>query len=172
MATLKFKALTKAHDVADFDCEIPALNNWLKTVARQHQKNGTSKTFVLIDETVPTKIIGFFAMALRTPTLVDDLPPAMQRKLPNAVSGYTLARLAVSVDFKGHGHGETLLLKAMQKAQRASKLAAGFGLFVDAKEGAASFYEKYGFAPFPDDPDTLVFPIAEMPEFPDEEPEE
>lgn len=172
MVTLKFKALTKAHDVAEFDCEVPVLNTWFKTVARQHQKSGTSKTFVLIDEEKPTKVIGFFAMALRAPTLVDDLPQAMQKKLPNAVSGYTLARLAVSAEFKGQGHGERLLLKAMQKAQQASKSVAGFGLFVDAKEGAASFYEKYGFIAFPDDPDTLVYPIAEMPEFPDDEHEE
>jgi ribosomal protein S18 acetylase RimI-like enzyme len=171
MVTLTFQALARTHDVAAFDCGVPALDTWLKAVAGQHQKNGTSKTFVLVDAAIPATVIGFFAMSLRAPTLVDALPPAMQKKLPQAISGYTLARLAVSVQFKGQGHGERLLLKAMQKAQLASKSVAGFGLFVDAKEGAAAFYEKYGFTPFPDDPDTLVYPIAAMPAFPDEEPE-
>jgi predicted N-acetyltransferase YhbS len=172
MGTLKVKALEKAHDVAGFNCDVLVLNNWLKTVAKQHQKNGSSKTFVLIDDAEPMKIIGFVSMSMRAPTVVDDLPAAMQKKLPNVVSGYTLGRLAVSVEHKGKGHGETLLMTAMQKAKQASKYAAGFGLFVDAKEGVASFYEKYGFVAFPDDPDTLVYPIAEMPDFPNEEEEE
>lgn len=168
MAILKFEALTKAHEVIDFDCGIPALNIWLQTVAKQHQKSGTSKTFVLAFDNDPTRVIGFFAMALRVPTIVNELPSAMQKLLPDVVSGYTLARLAVASEFKGEGYGEKLLMKAMQKAQHASKLVAGFGLFVDAKEGAASFYEKYGFSAFPDDNDILVYPIADMPEFPNE----
>lgn len=49
--------------------------------------------------------------------------------------------------------------------------ARGFALFVDAKDGAASFYENYGFQPLPDDPNTLVLPFASMPAFLDAEPE-
>lgn len=168
MATLKMEALEKAHNTGDFDCEVPALNNWLKTVARQHQKNGSSKTFVLIDEQAPSKIIGFIAMAMRDPTPAEDLPPAIRKGLPRAVTGYTLGRLAVSAEFKNQGHGRRLLFEAMEKAYQASELVSGFALFVDAKEGAASFYEKYGFIPFPDDPDTLVYPIASMEKFPGE----
>ncbi|GGY12788.1 GNAT family N-acetyltransferase [Massilia dura] len=164
----KFQSLTKAHNVADFDCGVPALNHWLKTIAPQHQKNGMSKTFVLVYESRPEEVVGFFAMSLRDKVLAADLPAAMRKRLPEAVTGYTLARLAVSEKFKGQQHGERLLLKAMQKAYQASKSVAGFGLFVDAKEGAASFYEKYEFVPFPDDPNTLVYPIRDMPPFPEE----
>jgi ribosomal protein S18 acetylase RimI-like enzyme len=172
MVTLKVQALEKAHDVAQFDCGNSNLNHWFKTTARQHQKNGTSKTFVLIDDEQPTVIIGFVTMAIRDVTPKEDLPPAMAKKLPTKVSGYTLARLAVSVNAQQQGHGEYLLFEAMERAYQASKFVGGFALFVDAKDGAAEFYKKYGFVPLPDDPDVLVLPIASMPEFPDGESKE
>mgnify|MGYP000716392537 CR=1 FL=1 len=168
---LKVTLLAKDHDVASFDCGIHALNTWFKTIASQHQKIGTSRVYVLIDEENPVTILGFFAMAVRGLTPTGELPEAMQKKLPMAVSGYTLARLAVSTEERGKGFGERLLLEAMEKAYRAAQNVGGFALFVDAKDGAASFYEKYGFQAFPDDPHTLVLPIASMPEFLGEHPE-
>lgn len=172
MATLKVQALEKAHDVATFDCGNSDLDHWFKTTARQHQKNGTSKTFVLVDDEQPTVIIGFVTMTIRVVTPKEDLPRTMAKKLPANVSRYTLARLAVSVSAQKQGHGEYLLFEAMERAYRASKLVGGFALFVDAKDGAASFYAKYGFVPLPDDPDILVMPIASMPAFPVEESKE
>jgi predicted GNAT family N-acyltransferase len=169
MAKLKVRALEKAHDVAKFDCGNFDLNHLFKTTARQHQKNGTSKTFVLIDDEQPEELIGFVTMAIRDVTPKEDLPLSMAKKLPMQVPGYTLARLAVSVNALKQALGEYLLFEAMERAYRASKLVGGFALFVDAKDGAAEFYKKYGFVPLPDDPDTLVLPIASMPEFPDEE---
>jgi hypothetical protein len=53
----------------------------------------------------------------------------------------------------------------MERVFMAAQNVGGFALFVDAKDGAASFYAKYGFEPLPDDPDTLVMPIASMPKF-------
>jgi GNAT superfamily N-acetyltransferase len=162
--------LERTHDVAPFDCGEPALNNWLQTVAMQHQKNGTSRTFVLIDDAAPKHILGFFAMAIRTLTPVGELPAEMRRKLPRQVPGYTLARLGVSLDAQGKGYGVRLLMEAMEKAYRASRNVGGFALFVDAKDGAASFYEHFGFKTIPDDPDTLVLPIASTPKFPEQDP--
>ncbi|MFP5390873.1 MAG: GNAT family N-acetyltransferase [Gammaproteobacteria bacterium] len=167
MATLRVQALDKAHDVAGFDCGNPDLNQWFRTTARQHQKNGTSRTFVLVEGEHPEIILGFFTMAIRDVTLKEDLPASMAKKLPARVPGYTLARLAVSVSAQKRGLGEYLLFEAMERSYRAAKLVGGFALFVDAKEGAADFYKRYGFVPFPDDPDTLVIPIASMPAFPD-----
>lgn len=165
---LKVVALEKHHDVTEFDCGEPKLNIWLQTIAMQHQKNGTSRTFVLNDDAEPGKVLGFCAMAIRSLTSTDELPKEMRRKLPKQVSGYTLARLGISVDAQGRGHGARLLMEAMEKAYRASQSVGGFALFVDAKEGAASFYEHFGFHVCPDDSDTLVLPIASMPKFPAE----
>jgi GNAT superfamily N-acetyltransferase len=163
----KVVVLEKIHDVAEFDCGEPTLNTWLKMTAMQHQKNGTSKTFVLIDEVEPHRVLGFFSMAIRTMTKVEDLPQELQRKLPRQVSGFTLARLGVSVQMQGQKVGAFLLLEAMQRAYRASQNIGGFALFVDAKDGVAAFYEHFGFKPMPSDPYMLVMPMAAMPKFPD-----
>jgi ribosomal protein S18 acetylase RimI-like enzyme len=158
-------ALEKVHDVKGFDCDIPGLNHWLHTTAMQHQKNGMSKTFVYLDEADSKKILGFVALAIRTLTPSAELPAEMRRKLPHEVPGFTLARLAVSKEARHNGIGEFLLLDAMERTFRAAQNVGGFALFVDAKDGAAGFYAKYGFQPLPGDPDTLVMPIASMPKF-------
>lgn len=163
---LRLEALERAHDVHRFDCGVTALNIWLRNTASQHQKKGTSRTWVLIDDHAPEAIIGFFAMAPRGVVLTDDLPIDMRKRMPGVVTGYTLARLAVSVNMTGQGHGERLLSEAMEKAYRVAQQIGGFGLFVDAKEGAAAFYQKYGFVPFPDDPDTLVLRISDLDPYP------
>ena len=69
---------------------------------------------------------------------------------------------------KGRGYGALLLLEAMNRVCRAGKNVGGFALFVDAKEGAISFYEHFGFRPMVNDRKVLVLPIASMPNFPDE----
>lgn len=167
----KVQALSQSHDVRSFDCGVPVLNKWLQTTAMQHQKNGTSKTFVITDETQPAKIAAFVTLAIRTLTPASELPSDLQKKLPRQVPGFTLARLAVAKTHQRKHLGEFLLMEAMERVWRASQNVGGFALFVDAKDGAASFYEKYGFVAFPDAPDTLVFPIASMPSFPMRDPD-
>lgn len=159
------QALTKVHDVKNFDCGVPELNRWLATTAMQHQKNGMSKTFVFCDENRPSKVLGFVTMAIRALVPSDELPVEMSRRLPREVTGFTLARLAVAKDAQGRGIGEHLLMEAMERVYRASQSVGGFALFVDAKGGLASFYAKFGFRPMTSDPDILVLPIKSMPNF-------
>ena len=167
----KVQALDQSHEVKTFDCGVPVLNTWLHSTAMQHQKNGMSKTFVITDESQPAQIAAFVTLAIRTLTPASELPLVLQKKLPRQVPGFTLARLAVSRTHQGKRLGEFLLMEAMERVWRASQSVGGFALFVDAKDGAASFCEKYGFVTFPDDPDTLVFPIASMPSFPTRDPD-
>lgn len=167
MAIVKIEALGKAHEVANFDCGNRDHDHWLKTTARQHQKNNTSKTFVLIEGESPTVVQGFVTLAIRDLTSRDALPAAMAKRLPANVAGYTLARLAVSVDAQRRGYGERLLFEAMERVCQASRLVGGFAMFVDAKDGAVDFYKKYGVVQLPSEPDILVLPILSMPEFPD-----
>lgn len=168
---LRLEALERRHDVARFDCGVPVLNGWLKSTAFQHQNKGSSKTWALVDDSEPARIIGFFAMAPRGIVLTENLPADMRKRMPKVVTGYTLARLAVSLEMTGKGHGERLLVEAMEKAWRVAQQVGGFGLFVDAQEGAAAFYERYGFEPFPDDPDTLVLRISDLESYPMQDPQ-
>ncbi|WP_228896111.1 GNAT family N-acetyltransferase [Pseudoduganella aquatica] len=164
------QALEKLHDLKSFDCGVSQLNHWLQTTAMQHQRNGASRTFVITDEAHPEKVAAYVTIALRGLSPTAALPKEMQKKLPSQMPGFTLARLAVALDHQGKRLGEYLLLEAMERAWRAARNVGGFGLFVDAKDGAAAFYEKYGFRPLPLDPNILVLPIASMPTFPEQDP--
>lgn len=155
--------LQPAHDVARFNCGIPALDTWLQTTARQHQRHGASRTFVLVDEVEPTEIIGYFALAIRSMTAKEAIPPSMMKKLPSKVAGFTLARLAVAQRHQGRGFGRFLMVAAMRRAKSAAAEVGGFALFVDAKETqGAMFYQHYGFTALPDDPLTMLIPMADI----------
>jgi predicted GNAT family N-acyltransferase len=157
-------ALEIAHDVNEFDCGIPALNIWLKETAKQHKKKFLSQTFVLVDEAVPSTVIAFYALAVRSLTEVEYLPEKLAKKLPRQVPGLTLARLAVAHSEKKQGHGETMLINAIMRSRDVAANVGGYALFVDAKDQeAADFYKKYGFTPLPPDPLTLFMPFADMP---------
>lgn len=158
--------LDKAHDLKSFDCGIPDLNTWLRTTARQHQKKSLSSTFVLVDDESPESVIGFYALAIRGMTAIEDLPPSMTKRLPLEVLGITLARLAVATAARKQGNGSLLLIDAMIRAKHVASQAGGFALFVDAKdEEAAKFYVHHGFEPFSGDPLTLCISFASIPDF-------
>lgn len=57
---LKIEVLSQEHNRADFDCGADELNQYLRNIARQHLNKGMSRTFILIDDTMPTEILGFF----------------------------------------------------------------------------------------------------------------
>lgn len=157
--------LGKEHDLKSFDCGISALNNWLRTIARQHQKKSLSGTFVLVDDKSTNAIMGFYTLAIRGMTAIEDLPPSMTKRLPLKVPGITLARLAVAEAARKQGYGGMLLVDAMIRAKHVASQAGGFALFVDAKdEKTAKFYAHYGFEPFSGDPLTLCMPFASIPD--------
>lgn len=158
---LSVLSLDRSHDLKSFNCGNIALDAWLKNTSRQHQKKNISRTFVLMqDET----IIGYYSLAIRGLMLTEALPQNMKKYLPLNVPAMTLARLAVSLQEQKKGHGERLLLDAMECVKTASSLIGGSFLFVDAKDTElAKFYGRYGFVALPDDPLTLCMPIADIP---------
>jgi GNAT superfamily N-acetyltransferase len=159
-------SLSREHDAARFDCGNPVLNLWLQRTALQHQRHGTSKTLVLVDSASPKTILGYFSIAVRGLTPACDLPPEIAKRLPRAVAGYTIARLAVAKGQQGKKFGARLLFEAMERIYNAAQLVGGFAVFVDSKDGAVQFYEHFGVLALPKDPQTLMLPIASIPHFP------
>ena len=157
---MRILPLTGSHNRQGFDCGTPALNDWLRQVARQHQDKGLSNTFVAVLDDDPGRICGYYALTL---TEVDRLylPQAYQKKLPKRIPGIRLGRLAVDQRYQGKRLGELLLMDAISRAQRVHQEAGVVGLFVDAlDEGAAGFYRRYGFMDAPDHPLMLFLPVA------------
>lgn len=156
---LLVQPLTGSHDRQRFDCKRSELNDWLKQVARQHQDKGLSRTFVLVDESAPTRICGFYALTLAELDRT-QLPEIWCKKLSRRIPGVRLGRLAVDGDCQTKRLGELLLVDAISRAQRIYQEAGGIGLFVDAiDEQADGFYRRYGFASSPDQPLLLFLPV-------------
>jgi predicted GNAT family N-acyltransferase len=74
-----------------------------------------------------------------------------------------LGRLARSLEFRGQGIGEILLVDALKRALQNSAHVASWAVIIDAKdEQAAEFYKHYGFVPFPSKPNRLFLPMSSV----------
>ncbi len=150
--------LTGAHDRQGFDCGRRELNDWLRRVARQHQDKGLSKTFVASREQEPSRICGYYALALAE-LENRHLPEPWRKKLPRRIPGVRLGRLAVDQHDQGKNLGELLLVDALTRARHIDAEASGIGLFVDAiDEQAAGYYRRFGFDASPGNPLLLFLP--------------
>jgi predicted GNAT family N-acyltransferase len=93
----------------------------------------------------------------------ESLLPEEAKKLPRAVSGVRLGRLAVAKQLHGGGHGKDLVIAAMSKFLEIFEIAGGIGLFVDAKDSnAKAFYEYFGFISLPSSDLELFLPVASI----------
>jgi len=159
---MKIEKITTEHDKKSFDCGVQPLNNYLKTISGQHEKKHLARTFVLSDGEVPSKIIGFYTLAMMS---IDQssLPPEMVKKLPKGnLNCSLLGRLAIDIQYQGQGHGEFLLIDAIRNSYIASLSVPTPMLVVDAKDDKAKeFYEKYGFIAFPDEPYRLFLTMKD-----------
>ena len=159
---LKIKALKKNHDRAEFDCGTDELNKYLRRTARQHLDKGMSRTFALIDDNRPTKIIGYYTFGA-CEIHVEKLPRKYSKKYPPKAPAAKLARLAVSKNKQRQGFGRHMMVNAIERIISVSKNLGIIGFFVDAKNAKAkSYYEQFGFIPLPDNPLELFLPVATL----------
>ncbi|MEN9865545.1 MAG: hypothetical protein RL748_1135 [Pseudomonadota bacterium] len=149
------------HEIADFDCGTAALNIWLKTQAGQAARKGLSVTYVITND--QKVVLGFYALAVRKRFPTESLPPQLAKVFAAAPNATVLARLAVDLSQQGKGVGAVLLREAMQRVKAMAAETGDVLLYVDAKDGQASFYTKYGFTPLVSDPQTLFIRIDEIP---------
>ena len=151
----------RKHKRNQFDCGVDVLNNYLRMMADQQSKKDNSRTFVLVDENHPERIIAYYTLTM-IPFNLDALPEKLQKKHKNAQMGGLIARLAVDKNYARQGYGEWLLIDALKKLCTASKMVAFPLVIVDAKDGVIEFYEKFGFTPFLDTPNKLFISMVDV----------
>lgn len=151
--------LTDRHDVAEFDCGVDALNDWLSGQVLRAQNAGTAQTFVWTNREAPERVRAYFSLA---PTeLTRASLTRSQSSGYHTVLAYLLARLALHVDLRGCGYGAQLLVDALSRAARAADAGGGRLIVVDAlDEAAAAFYRHFDFTPVKGDPRRLVLKVA------------
>jgi GNAT superfamily N-acetyltransferase len=152
--------LTAAHDLADFDCGKPALNDWLRTYALANQANGFTRVMVVRDG---DRVVGFYGLA---PTAV---PPALlSRKVrtgrpPDPVPAILFGQLAVDRAYAGRGLGSALLRDALLRCVAAADAIGGRAVIVRAIDASArDYWETCGFTPSRSDPSILFRPMADI----------
>ena len=158
----RIEPLGRHHDQESFDCGNSDLNNYLKRTARQHANKGLARTFVLLDDSAPQDILGFFTLAV-CEIRSDQLPPQLAKKYPPIVPAAKLARLAVTRNRQREGLGRHMMVHALRLALQVSDNVGIIGFFVDAKDDEVGhYYRQYGFIPLPDDPLQLFLPLTTL----------
>lgn len=157
---LTIEPLGEKHNRAAFSCGVERLDSYLHKQAGQDARKRAAVPFVATTD--GQTIAGYYTLSQYAIAL-DVLPEDVAKKLPKypMVSATLLGRLAVSIDFRRQGIGETLLMDALHRCLASSKHIASAGVIVDAKdESAVRFYKKYGFIALPRIENRLFLPMG------------
>jgi predicted N-acetyltransferase YhbS len=137
--------ISKEMDVAQFDCGVPELNDYLRKFAFQNHSNLSAKTFAALrDQTV----VGYYSLSV-TSVERDEPPERVTKGLArHPVPLVLIARLAVDEREKGKGLGKALMKDAFRRILKGTEDLGCRAVVVHAKDAQAkAFYEKCGFAP-------------------------
>jgi len=144
--------LTKEHDRSQFDCDVEALNLYLRQRAGQEMRRHVSATFVLLDHA--QVIRGFYTLSSASLPLT-EIPVDLAKKLPryNRLPVTLLGRLAVDRSVTSKGVGKFLLLDALRRSLEGARTIGAVAVVVDPKDDrAGQFYRHFGFRAFQSTP--------------------
>lgn len=158
--TLVIEKLTKAHNLAEFDCSNPTLDNWLTRFAWTNQRAETAKTYVAHRG---GRVIGYHALVAGS-VLKHEAPERIAQGIANHPVGVILlARLAVDRSEHGKGLGKALLRDALARIARAADVVGVRAVLVHAiDDSARDFYLHHGFQPSPVDPMELMMLMKDL----------
>jgi GNAT superfamily N-acetyltransferase len=150
------------HDVTGFRCGNELLDRWLVRYAGQNQRRDSARTFVAA--TTDQRVYGYYTLLagqLDHHEATPESSKGLSQHFPIPVA--ILARLAVDAGEQGQGIGAALLNDALMRIVRASEEVAVRAVVVHAvDEGAARFYERFGFRPLGLAPRTLMMPLVTL----------
>jgi GNAT superfamily N-acetyltransferase len=161
LATLSFpEPLSADHDISQFACGKPWLDQWLKTRALSNQQKGFTAVLVVHDA---GRVVGYYGLA-PTAVVPTELPRGIRTgQPPDPVPCLLLGQLATDLRWAGQGIGSGLLKHALQRCVAAASLVGGRALMVNAiDDEAAAFWRRRGFLPSKDDPHRLFRSIADI----------
>ncbi len=155
-------ALRAEHDRTSFECGSAPLDAYLRQYARQDRDRSMAQVYV---RCAPdgVQVVGYYTLCAFA-VVRTDLPPGVANKLGRheLVPSVLLGRLATDRRWQGQGLGRALLIDALRRAFEASQTAAAALVLMHAKDGAAGFYARFGFAALLDEPNYLYQPMASV----------
>lgn len=156
----RFGAVEPLEPHHSFECGREQLDQWLCAYAGQGQRRDTARTFVVC-RNEEKDVVGYYTLVasqVERDEATDDVQRGTSKHFPIPVC--LIARLAVDGSEQGVGLGRSLLLDALQRAERASRSVAMRAVLVHALDDEApTFYTHFGLKPASADPLTLMAPI-------------
>lgn len=148
--------LTADHDLSDFDCGEPILNDWLKHRALKNESR-FSRTYVACDG---NRVVAYFCISAGAVERT-AAPGKVRHNAPDTIPVSVIGRLAVSRDYAGRGLGADILSDALRRIAIASQSIGIGAVLVHAKDDQAKrFYMACAeFIEYPADSRTLFLPI-------------
>ena len=153
------------HDIKNFDCGKPDMNQFLSRYADKNRTLGISSTWVLPEKNAPEApqkaiIRAYFTLAYSTVSR-EQIPT--DKKLPAyPVPVVLLARLAVNKSFQGQNLGKKTLISALRQCVNLTDNSLPvLGVVLDIlDDDALGFYQKFNlFQSFTNDPMRLFVPM-------------
>ena len=158
---LDIRKLETSHDRKQFQSGTPALDQYLKQIARQDVKRGLAVVYVVVPPNEPQKILGFCALS-NDSVEFKSLPETLRKKLPpnRMVPVTLLGQFAINKSAQGKGLGRTLLSETIKIATKASQDIGSYALVADAiDQEVEKFYLRMGFAKLKDYKRRLFFQL-------------
>ncbi|MCG2609549.1 GNAT family N-acetyltransferase [Acinetobacter sp. SM34] len=161
---MKIEVLQAHHQKKSFNCGQDDLNKFIKQYASQHQKSGTSKTYVAIDDDIQVK--GFYCLSSISIGF-DVVDTVLTKRLPRyPLPCVVVGRFAVDQTVQGRGMGKVLLAHALKQVLKVAQIIGVNFVVIHAKDQKAmEFYQRFGFISLTTNPLTLIYPVSEIPNF-------
>lgn len=153
--------LAEHHNLAQFDCGEPRMNDWLRRHSLKNQQLDSSRTYILCRDEMA---VGYYTLTAGS-VKKEDASPRATRGMPPPydIPVIVLARLAVDKTLHGQGKGEWLLHDALQRCLNAADEIGARAVLVHAlHERAKKFYLHFGFEECPVGPLQLMLLMQDL----------
>ncbi len=149
--------ITAAHDLSQFDCGVPVLNDWLRERAVKNESR-FSRTYVVCDS---ARVAGYYCLSAGA-VQREAAPGKLRRNAPDSVPVSIIGRLAVDREYGGQGLGASLLADALRRIAGAAQSIGIAAVLVQAKDEAARawYLRQAEWLEFPAGSRTLWLPVG------------
>ncbi len=156
--------LARHHELDDFTCGEPALDEWLKKHARAANASDSARVLVVTTHDDTATVVGYYALAAAQVEPAEATERARKgQPSRRPVPAVLLARLAADQRHQGTGLGRSLLQDVLLRCVEAADAIGVRVLLVHAKhQRAKAWYEQYGFEESPTDPLHLMMLIKDV----------
>lgn len=149
--------LAAEHRVEAFHSGEPSLDDWLRRRALKNQVNGSSRTYVIVEN--DDVVVGYYCLSTGA-IARSESPKNLKRNQPNPIPVMVLGRLAIHENYHQKGLGTALLKDAILRTLQIAEVVGVTAILVHAiSEAARRFYLSRGFTESPIQPMTLFLPL-------------